>query len=94
MCIMTCWQEIFEIKNESGKLNASSLHKETLDGAAMNSATSTDSKNFMCAVGVDEFCHLYELKHKIVAPKNGENSEKQLRADNIFFYTHCPINRQ
>ncbi|CAD5124273.1 DgyrCDS12565 [Dimorphilus gyrociliatus] len=66
--------EIFEIKNESGKLDAQSIHKEPLDGAVMNSAVCVDNKNFICALGLDENCLLYELKLKIVAPKNGENT--------------------
>jgi len=57
--------------------------------APMNCAVFKDDKNYTVAMGMDEKCVIYSLRHKIITPKKGSERKFHLHLSNVYEgYTH------
>lgn len=69
--------EIFDISFADDRIKATSVNRlDTGNQAVMNSATYSDGRNHLLAIGMDNECHLYSLKYKVVQTEETTKSEK------------------
>ncbi|XP_071146347.1 guanine nucleotide-exchange factor SEC12-like [Mytilus edulis] len=67
--------EVYEVRQTDNKLIASSIGRhDTGTKAVMNGCCHYDGRKHILAAGLDEKCHTYSLKYKVVSPK--KNSGK------------------
>ena len=62
-------QEIYEVKKTEDKILSSSVCRHDVGiQAPMNGASFYDGRNHLFAAGLDDECHLFSLKYKVVSP--------------------------
>lgn len=62
-------QEIYEVKQTEVGVHASSICRHDLGRqAAMNGAAVYDGRHHLFAGGLDDECHLFSLKYKVISP--------------------------
>lgn len=73
--------EVYEVKQLENKLLASSICRhDTGTKAVMNGCCHFDGRKHVLAAGLDEYCHIYTLKYKVVSPeKNKTKTEDTVR---------------
>ncbi|XP_060608572.1 prolactin regulatory element-binding protein-like [Ruditapes philippinarum] len=65
--------EIYEIKQREDGIHASSVCRHDLGlQAPMNGATLYDGRHHMFAGGLDDECHLFSLKYRVISPQKSE----------------------
>ena len=52
--------------------------------APMNCAVFKDDKNYTVAMGMDEKCVIYSLRHKIITPKKGSECKSYLHLLKVY----------
>ena len=63
------FQEIYEVKKTEDKILSGNVCRHDLGAQApMNGASYYDGRNHMFAAGMDDECHLFSLKYKVVSP--------------------------
>ena len=63
------FQEIYEVRKVGGKVLSSSVCRHDLgDQAPMNGVSYYDGRNHLFAAGLDDECHLFKLKYKVITP--------------------------
>lgn len=71
--------EIFDVSFADERIKATSVtHLDTGSQAVMNSATYSDGRHHLLAIGMDNECHLYSLKYKVVQTED-KKSEGEAR---------------
>lgn len=69
-------QEIFDVSFADERIKATSVtHLDTGAQAVMNSATYSDGRHHLLAIGMDNECHLYSLKYKVVQTEDKKSGE-------------------
>jgi len=63
-------QEFFELKRENRTIAARKVtHYSTDSKAVMNCDVVQFEKQFIVAAGLEGYCRLYTLRHKVITPK-------------------------
>ncbi|KAK2174544.1 hypothetical protein NP493_791g00016 [Ridgeia piscesae] len=72
--------EIYELKHFTGSCELRKVMSFDTDREApMNCAVFKDDKNYTVAMGMDEKCVIYSLRHKIITPKKGSELTEGIR---------------
>ena len=68
---------MYEVKQLEDKLLASSICRhDTGTKAVMNGCCHYDGRKHVLAAGLDEHCHIYTLKYKVVSPEKNKSKYK------------------
>lgn len=69
------FQEVYQVHLTGDKCIASMVcHHDTGSMAIMNSDNFYDGRNHTLAVGMDDECHIYNLKYKVVSPNKAKGN--------------------
>ncbi|XP_033737895.1 prolactin regulatory element-binding protein-like isoform X1 [Pecten maximus] len=72
--------EVYEVKLQDGKLQAVSICRhDTGSQAIMNGTNVYDGRHHHFAAGLDDECHVYSLKYKVISPKKKTADDGNLR---------------
>ena len=85
------FQEIYEVKKTEDKILSGNVCRHDLGAQApMNGASYYDGRNHMFAAGMDDECHLFSLKYKVVSPtKQGMLCIYSFYCAPKFFEAYC-----
>ncbi|XP_064617266.1 prolactin regulatory element-binding protein-like [Liolophura sinensis] len=69
---------VFELKSVGDSCLASCVHShDTGSQATMNSSAFYDGRNHVYAAGMDDECHLFSLKYKVITPGKKKNNDSE-----------------